>query len=614
MGWGDEAEAWLRAKSGEGSYEDLVKRIREEYGQYSKENPYTSGAAEFAGGAAPAVALMLAPGTKQAGATQLKRSTMGALGRLGLAGGATGVISGAGSATEGERGSGALTGGLIGTTLGLAIPPAMRAGTGASKWLRERLFPTDALVQRSATGKMAGAMQESGMSPKEILRAMERDKSMGVPSVVANTNPALADLAEAVAQRTGAGARKVEKTLTEQKLGARERTQQQVTKGLKPGNYYDDLEQLQKDMKTRAGPAYEQAYAYGEVTDPEVLKFMKLPQFQQATNKARELLAAEGRELDMSKPTVEVLDQVKRGLDTLIEGQTDAVTGKTTSLGRVYAQKKNEFLSALDAAVPDYELARGIYKGGAELQDAMRKGINEFGRMDHEQVMKLVSGMSEGEKQAFRTGVARDLYDKIMKPSGNFNSAQRIIGSPEMQAKMQPLFDNPAQFNLFKNSLEREAQLFGQANKVLGGSPTGKRMQMRESLEDQPGVGEAMVQGAIGNWGTSLSNLTMNVLRRGQMNEKTAAKLSDMLMSKDPHEVAAVVKLLEENAAQAAPKAVRASATEAGAVTGTATAFPSAPPTSEAAPDIEAEAAAEPTISGPDIEEDLRRMQESTTR
>ena len=43
-----------------------------------------------------------------------------------------------------------------------------------------------------------------------------------------------------MAQRTGKGTRKVEKTLSQQKTGARERTYQQVVKGLKPGDYYAD--------------------------------------------------------------------------------------------------------------------------------------------------------------------------------------------------------------------------------------------------------------------------------------------------------------------------------------------------------------------------------------
>lgn len=614
MGWGDEAEAWLRSKLGNESYEDNLKKVRDEYAQYSQQYPVTSGTSEFLGGAAPGVAMMLYPPTRQAGAQRIQSaaaataSRVPAWAKLAGAGGVTGAIGGAGSATEGERGSGAFSGGVMGTTLGLAVPAGIRATKGASSWLRERLFPTDALVERKAAEKMAEAMAQDKMTTAQMQAQLAQDKAMGVPSVVANTNPALADLAEAVAQRTGTGARKIEKTLMEQKLGARERAHQQTVKALNPGDYYDDLTKLQDEMKTLAGPAYQQAYSYGVVDDPAVLKYLKLPQFKQAMGEAQKLLAAEGRKLDMRQPTVEVLDQVKRGLDVLIEGQTDAVTGKTTSLGRIYTQKKNEFLKALDTAVPDYELARGIYAGGAELQDAMRKGINEFNKMDHEQVIKLVSGMGEAEKHAFRTGVARDLYDKIMKPSGNFNAAQRLIGSPEMQAKLQPLFDNPAQFELFKSAMEREAQLFNQSSKILGGSPTGKRMQMRESLEDGSGIGDAMLGAVTGGWKASLANAVVSGLRKGQMTEKTSAKLSEMLMSKDPHEVAAVVKILDDYAAGAVPKAARASAVEGGATTGTASAVFPAPqgeaPEANVESDISAEEKETP-ITGPDIEADI---------
>ena len=39
MGWGDEAEAWLRSKLSNESYETALPRIRSEYGQYAKQYP-----------------------------------------------------------------------------------------------------------------------------------------------------------------------------------------------------------------------------------------------------------------------------------------------------------------------------------------------------------------------------------------------------------------------------------------------------------------------------------------------------------------------------------------------------------------------------------------------
>lgn len=603
MGWGDEAEAWLRSKLGKESYQDALSQVRGDYSQYTRDYPVESGVLEFGGGAIPGAALLMVPGGQGAGAAQLARSTTATVGRMGALGAGSGALTGAGTATEGSRGTGAGTGALIGGTLGAAIPMASGAGSVAVKWLRDRLAPSEAYIAGRAAERVNKSLTESGMVPQDIQRIIATDAATGVPSVVANANPALADLAQAVAQRTGKGTRNVEETLYKQRLGSRERTHQQVVKGLSPGDYYSDLDAIKKDMATKAAPYYQAAYQRGEVADPAVLEFLKLPQFQQGLDEAGKLLAAEGREVDMSKPTVEVLDQVKRGLDSLIEKETDTITGKTTSLGRIYTQKKNEFLKALDMAVPEYAQARAVYRGDAELANALRKGKDEFGQMDHEQVIKLVGSMSDAEKQAFRTGVTRDLYSRIMKPSGNFNAAQRLMGAPEMQAKMQPLFENPAQFNLFKAVMEREAQLFQQSNKILGGSSTAKNLYMREGLDEGDSLGGAVAQGLMGNFKGAVIDTLLTNFRKGTIGEKTADKLSQMLMSKDPHDVAAVVRLLEEQAASQGPRAVKAGAVQAGAVTTLPGTLVSPQPTLPEEP-MESEV----PMDGPDIEADLQTL------
>lgn len=604
MGWGDEAEAWLREKMGDGSYAENVKKIRGEYGQFSQEHPVVSTLSEVAGAAAPIAGAMFLPGAQGVGATTGAR----ALAKLAALGATEGAVSGAGSTEEGKRAQGAATGAVVGGATGVAAPVVLRGAGAGAKWLKDRLMPTEASVSSRAAEKMTEAMAQGKLTPQQMKARLIEDKGLRVPSVVANASPALSELAEAVAQRTGAGARHVEETLMRQKAGARERTYGQVQKALNPGEYYDDMIALQKEMRERAEPLYDSAYAFGEVTDPKVLKFLELPQFQQGLGEAKKLLAAEGREIDFSKPTVEVLDQVKRGLDTLIEKETDAITGKTTALGRVYVTKKNEFLKELDRAVPDYELARGVYAGGAETADAMRKGLNDFSKMDHEQVVKLIAKMSSGEKEAFRTGVARGLYGKIMDPSGNMNAAQRIIGSPETQLKLQPLFDSPKHYDLFKAAMERESQLFSQSNRILGGSQTAKRSQMGEALDADAGAGEAISRAVSGGFGGSLVHLVNKVVGNSKMPEKTAEKLSTMLMAKDPHEVAAVIKLLEDHAQTVAPKAFKAGVAEAGAVGGTTGAVWPSPPTGEAVPLVETYDETTAPVTGPDVEEYLKTM------
>lgn len=607
MNWGDEAEAWLRSKMGQGEYQDLVNRIRAEYGGYSKKYPVTSGALEFAGGVAPGLAMMLVPGGSGPGSAQVQRSTASTLARLGAVGAGTGAVSGAGAASEGERLSGMGSGAMFGAGFGIGLPLLMRGAGGTAKWLAERLNPTEAVVTERAADKINRALAEEKLIPSDITTRMRADVGMNVPSVTANVSAGLADLAEAVAQRTGKGARTIESNLANQRAGIRERTYERVASNLKSGDYFQDQQKLVEALRRKADTVYDIAYSAGEIQDPRIMQALDTPAFKAAFQRAKniadtEAAAAKLRGEDPSKymlrdvyyprevkpgifelelrnyPDVRTLDYLKRGIDANIDAGFRSAQGMSSAEASALKGLRNQFVSIIDDIVPEYKVARRTYAGDAEVIDAMRMGFEDFKKLKHEEVIRLVAGMSEAEKDAFRTGVARNIYQDVFGSSSrNFNAAQRVIGSPEVQAKLQPLFDNPGQFRLFKTALEREAQLFDQSNRILGGSQTGKRVQMRESLEEGPGVGEAISSAVTGGFWPSLTGMVARSIRSSEMSDKTAAKLADMLMSKDPHDVAAVVKLLEDHAAKAAPRAARATAVETGAVTGTTVALP--PPT-----------------------------------
>ena len=643
MGWGDEGEAWLRSKLGEGSYDDLVRRIRSEQSAFGERYPITSGVSEFVGGAAPGIAAMFIPGMQPVAGQQVARSTGAALARLAATGALTGAVSGAGSADEGDRAAGAAAGTVLGGAFGVATPVAIRSATAAGRWLRDKLAPSAERAAERAADKFNAALRDSDMTPDDLRRRMTRDRRLGVPSVVANADPGLGDLAEAVAQRSGRSARKVESALGEQKRGSRERTYGQVKSKLGGGDFYADEERLVSDLRQKATGLYDQAYAHGDVDDPRITEALKNPQFQAFYRKARSIADTEaqaailrgedpsrfmlpeiympsgrfdasGNEiLELTKlPDVRTLDYIKRGIDATI----DRGFGSDNSLSKAEAAGlralRKEFVNALDENVPAYRDARRTYAGDIEVIDAMRAGMNDFGKMDHEQIRSMVSGMSPAELEAFRTGVVRDLYGRIMNPSTSRNSAANIIGSPEMRQKLEPLFETPAKFRLFQSALEREAQLFQQSNRILGGSQTAKRTQMRDALESDPGIGEVVAQGLTGGFWNSLTSLAARVARAGSMNDETAAKLADMLMSKDPSEVAAVVRMLEDRAASVVPRAYKAGAVEYGTTTGAATSiWPDRGDADAPPPEIETAAPGVTPAAGPDIEEELRRRLEA---
>jgi hypothetical protein len=655
MGWGDEAEAWLRSKlANSPGYEAELAKINQEYAQYSKENPFVAPALEFTGGAAPALTAMLtAPvtggATAPVAASALARLAANPYVRGAVTGGTTGVVSGSGSAQPGDRGAGATTGGVVGTVVGGGAPVVIRAGGAGAKWLRDRVAPSEATVTDSAVGKVSRAINESGMTPQQIEQKVVQDRARNIPSTIANADPALVDLAETVAQRSGPSGRLVEKKLGEQTAGARERTYAQTRKGIKSGNFYADEQKMVADLRKQAGTLYDDAYAFGDVDDPRIIEALKNPRFQEFWSKARsiadtEAQAAKLRGEDPSKfalpeiykpsgkfdangneileltklPDVRTLDYVKRGIDATIEAGYTSAKGMSSAEANALKQLRNVYVNAIDEATgganSPYLKARQAYSGDMEVLDAMRAGMNDFNKLDHEQVIDMIGKMGTAEKDAFRTGVVRDLYSKIMDPSGNINAAQRIIGSPEMQAKLQPLFDSPAKFEMFKSALEREAQLFQQSNRILGGAATGRRTQARERFEEGPGVGAAVADAVSGGFWGSLTNMAARLARSANMTDEIAEKTGKLLMSSDPHEVAAAVKLIEQYEVKAAAGAKRLGRGETGAIMGTVTAFPPSPIDPNAKPE-DIEAADVPNIPGgqligPDIDAEIAAEKE----
>lgn len=614
MGFGDEGEAWVRSKLGQGSYEDLQRSISKEYGRFADYYPVSSGVGEFVGGAAPSVAaLMMAPATGGASLPAAAASgtrAVGALSRIASnpytrsmgVGTLQGGISGAGTAEQDERLSGAGTGAIMGTALGAGFPVIARGAHAGLGYLRERILPSEKFNQNRALGKISGALKSSdperNMAPADIYQKMYDYEQKGFPSMVSNTSEGLTDLADYVAQRSGSAARIMKEPLERQIGESRDRVMGQVreTMGTR-GDYFGQDNRLAVDLRTKAKPYYDAAYAYGEVKDPEVLKFMERPQFKDALALYEKSLEARGQKLptvpvldasgkkigERFSPTVEALDQVKRNIDDLIDKQTDSITKKRTTLGDSYVDEKNSFLEAFDKAVPDYKDARKIFGGYAEVRDALNMGMNDFGKLKSEQITSTLKDFgSEAEREAFRTGADRWLQSYVMSTSSDANFAKRIINSPEMASKMQAISDSPAKFDFFKSALELESKLVDEAARSLKGIQGQRGNRLNQQFGEDSSIRDVAINVATGGgFINSLSSMAGRMSRSAIITDDVAQKISKMLSSQSPREVAAAVKLIEDFDARQAVKAQRFGAAETGTVGGTTVALPSSPDSGE---------------------------------
>lgn len=640
MGTGDEAEAFARAQRGEGTYEDLQKSISKEYGRFADRYPFTSGAAEFAGGMVPtALAILAAPATGGATAPAAAAAgarSLGALSRfagsnpyvrsMGVGAG-QGLITGAGTAEQDERLSGAIGGTMLGTAVGAGVPVIARGARSGLGYLRERILPSEKFIENRALGKISGTLKSDDMEPQDIYQKMYEYEQKGFPSMASNTGEKLTDLADFVAQKSGSAAKIMQEPLERQITGSRDRVMGQVreTMGTR-GDYFGQNDRLADDLRTKAKPYYDAAYAYGEVKDPEVLKYMERPQFKDALALYEKSLEAKGLKLptvpvldasgkkigERVAPTVEILDQVKRNLDDLIDKQTDSITKKRTTLGDSYVEEKNSFLEAFDKSVPDYKEARKIFGGYAEVKEALNSGMTEFGKMKPELITRTLADMgSEAEREAFRTGADRYLQSYVMSTSSDANFAKRIINSPEMAARMQAISDSPQKFDLFKSALELESKLVDEAARSLKGIQAQRGNRLNAQFGEDSNFRDVAINVATGGgFINSLSSMAGRLSRSAIITDDVAAKISKMLSSESPREVAAAVKLIEDFDARQAVKAQRFGAAETGTVGGTTVALPSAPQPDDLSLEESLKGRAGKPAEGPSLEEALKQRKE----
>lgn len=610
LGWGDEAEAWLRSKLTGQDYDQSLQKIRNESAEYHQKHPYISTGLEFAGGVAPFVLSggATAPVTGVRAVGTLGKIAENPYVRNALIGAGTGTVAGAGGEEEGRRAEGAVSGGIFGLGAGVAIPAALRGVSATYDWAKNKIAPTAESIAERAAEKFRNALQTN---PNELAQKMTEYGT--TPAMMLNLDPGLAQLAETVAQRGGKGATEIEKKLLEQKAGARERVNQNVKENLSPKNYYAEEQQLASDLRSRANNLYNKAYEIGDINDPKINQILEDPHFAEFYQRAKQIadkkaLAAKVKGEDPSQyelkkiytiennpdgtikgikktdvPDVRTLDFIKQGIDDTIESAYKSGSNVSTKQAEALKDLKKAFVNRIDevttpeGGVSPYKTARQQYAGDAEVLDALRTGYKKFGKLDPEEVAKLISTMSEAEKEAFRTGVARNLYKTIMNPSMDINAAKKIIGSPDLSAKLQPLFDSPEKFELFKNAMNRESQLYYEANKILGNSRTEVRKQMREDFESDSPVGDIAGDIITGGSFKAFTNSVMRALNNRNLDRNTAAKLSEMLTTGTPHEVAAAVQSLEDYAAKAGPREAAKQQLERNVTAGTTAAAPPAP-------------------------------------
>ena len=636
LGFGDEAVARVRAKMEGRPYEDVVREEREAYQRFQEKNPFTALGTELVSGLIPTIGMALIPGAGTAGAIASGSRTAMAAQRLASAlpkfmtgttakaagsGAATGTIAGAGSATEGNRTSGAFSGGATGLVLGPTVAKSIEMGGKGVRAVKNAIKPSPNAVEQRATNKVLEAMARDEMDAKGLSDKLNKDINLGVKSTIMDASPSLSSLGEAVVTRPGPG-RKILGTGLEERLeGGREAAAARALKDIgKNVDYVAQEDTLMGKLRANANTLYDQAYAHDSVDDTRILKVLEDDTFKKAFKEAqaiagKEARAAELRGEDASRfklndiygadkdgnlttvgkiPDVRTLDYIKRGIDALIdkgyrgEGMSKAEANALKDLKKAYVQ-------VIDENVPEYAAARAKYAGDMEVLDALRLGRTDYlsPKMLPAEAKKVVDAMSDGERDALRAGVAQSLLTKVMDAPQQVNAAQRIIGAPATRKRLEALFQDPNEYKVFEAAMQRESELFRNAQNIIRGSRTANKQEAIADLKSGSGIfdiaGEA-VDVAVGSPGSVIGRVLKYLQARTTLDEKSAGEIATMLKSGTVQEMQDVLNRLEASSAkfiEGREKSARRLKTISGTVGAAAPVTPKPAPEVEASPEDE---------------------------
>ena len=516
---------------------------------------------------------------------------------------ATGAISGAGS-TEGDRTIGAIFGGGTGALLAPVAQLAPGLVGAGYRSVSDRFRSSPDVIEAAAARRINKALGD--MTPQEMMQRINEDALIGIPSMPANVNRGLLGVTETMAQRPGRSSEIIGESIGRQREDMRDRVVGQAQSNLSPNRYFDDRDAAVEALRTGARPYYQEAYSVGQIDDPVINEMLRVPQFRQAFERAQSIAdlekanaAALGEDLsdytlqrvyrstgefdpaavkalrdmgipedripeylakaqgdvmsmeEITLPDVRTLDYIKRGLDDMIDQGYRGV-GMSIPQAKALKDLRTTFVNRIDDIVPEYRQARNIYGGDLEVRNALDLGFEKFNSLQPEQLTRMFSKFGDAEKDAFRTGAARHLYDVVMGPSTDADYAGRIIRSPKTQEKLRAIFPSDAQYNLFETALMRESELFRDASRALAGSATARRTAGLQEFEADPLMDAASALATQG-FERGLVSGVMNMIGKGTISDDLAAKMAEWLSSNDPQKIAAVVQKLEQYQATAIP-------------------------------------------------------------
>lgn len=506
-GWRGALDSWLNDTPFKQAYEQRLQEARDLHETARREDPWSMGLGEVAGGlvtgGAGAMRSLAGQGLKQV----MKRAGTAGVGVGALAGygyGEGDVIKAALMGEEGEFiGEGlealedAAKGGAIGGALG-ATMPALGMGARSiarfgynlmprtkGKRLKEgvRLSVVKAIDDDIASGEVS--------SFDDMVRRLSEDPTMTIADVGGTQVKRLAE--ELMHSGTPAGAQ-FRNFVRTRNVGQWRRMHPRIAEALNEGSektFGRAKRKLLNDAKSAGREFYDIAYSQDIDVTPQMQSLMNSPAFAGIEKKAKKLLLQDLANEGFNTKNVDIeefvgnlgntqrLDYVIRALDSRIKQLYKNDPQYATKV----KEARNKFRDMVFKQNPDLAKARAQWADDMAVNDAMDQGQKIFNE-DFEMVGDIMKEMSAGEKVGFRIGVAKALTDRFGNKPYDADITKGVFNIPAKEEAVKAAFGSQRKFDEFAKYISQEQKKF-ELVRLAGGSDTKQRAAQGEDLGKQ---------------------------------------------------------------------------------------------------------------------------------
>lgn len=413
------------------------------------------------------------------------------------------------SMARGDNPADAFTNNLAGSGVAGLLPIAGAGIRAGGRFIGDKVVrPIAALANREneATTRIAGAMGQDIASG--VPRMSDADEAIAAKAGADVLNADRFGQAVRTLARTASNvnpeADAVFKNITEQRF---------LTQGGRAVNYLktlmggatDDLA-LQDALKTAARTsnktAYDAAYAAANarnIVSPKIGSLMAADEFKAAMAKAEKTAATDaaisGRKAvrnpftfdadgnvtgyrkfadgSTAQPSLEYWDIVQRELR---KGYDAAMRSGGPEAARPYKLLRDELLSVLDSAVPEFKKARVGAAGFFGADDAIEAGKKAWASTKATpEIERAVGAMSKAEKDAFSVGFTSELIDAINASKDRVNVINSIFGSQSARDRIRIAL-GPQRARELEAYVKVEQTLHLLKDAVSGNSTTTKQL------------------------------------------------------------------------------------------------------------------------------------------